>query len=249
MKFPLGDPTWKTHSVLWIPQQTVFGVAWHFLSWKIAFTLSSDLSFLPRHWFTVFHNSLLPRFLPHKIREFALIILSHIKDSILLAASTSPRLMRVFFLRNKFYISCVIKGEFRFEILTCLVGKCWVRDVSWVTGVGCSPEDWFGKCGIIERERLQGCEQNVKEHLVVGCPSSHQLIRIREEMLESGNLFTVFSGSWISASVTVGNKFINSFNRYRWQLETICETDNAQATLAACGGPFKLIPRRSPRER
>ena len=44
--------------------------------------------------------------------------------------------------------------------------------------------------------------------LVAGCLSSHQPTRIREETLESGNLF---SGSWISASVP-----------YRSELYFIC---------------------------
>ena len=41
------------------------------------------------------------------------------------------------------------------------------------------------------------------EFLVVGCHSSHQPARIREETLESGKLF---SGSWISASIPYGGR-------------------------------------------
>ena len=41
------------------------------------------------------------------------------------------------------------------------------------------------------------------EFLVAGCPSLHQPVRIREETLESGN---IFSNSWILASVNMINK-------------------------------------------
>ena len=52
------------------------------------------------------------------------------------------------------------------------------------------------------------------EFLVAGCPSSHKSAGIREDMLESGELF---SGSWISASVPYV-----MINKYYWLLQESC---------------------------
>ena len=58
------------------------------------------------------------------------------------------------------------------------------------------------------------------EFLVAGCPSSHQPTRIREETLESGDLF---SGSWISASVLC-----------------ISQESNRSIIICTCFSPCKL---------